>query len=197
VKTPRPAFSSSAESSLFGASQCGEACIKFAAQHPDRTTGLILFGAVAKGSWTPDHPFALRANQFDTWRERLIAGWGGPIGIETFGPSLSSDPQARAWWAGLLRSASSPGALKAVLSAVRDVDVRPLSCRRFRCPRWCCTAVLTGQCAWRQAATWRTIYTVPGLSRSRAETIGFRWHAGASNRSDQTLRRRSKARPWV
>ena len=49
----------------------------------------------------------------------------GPIGIETFGPSLSSDPQAKAWWAGLLRSASSPGALKAVLDALRDVDVRP------------------------------------------------------------------------
>jgi DNA-binding SARP family transcriptional activator/pimeloyl-ACP methyl ester carboxylesterase len=111
---------------LFGASQSGGACIKFAARHPDRVAGLILFGVLAKGCWTPDHPFALRAGQFDIWRQRLIAGWGGPIGIETFAPSLSGDPQARAWWAGLLRSASSPGALKAVLDAVRDVDVRPL-----------------------------------------------------------------------
>ena len=111
---------------LFGASQSGGACIKFAAQHPGRVAGLILFGALAKGCWTLDHPFALRGDQFDSWRERLIAGWGGPIGIETFGPSLSSDPQAKAWWAGLLRSASSPGALKAVLDAMRDVDVRPL-----------------------------------------------------------------------
>ena len=110
---------------LFGASQCFGACIKFSAQHPGRVAGLILFGALAKGSWTPDHPFALRADQFDTWRDRLIAGWGGPIGIKTFGPSLSSDPQAKAWWAGVLRSASSPGALKAVLDAMRDMDVRP------------------------------------------------------------------------
>jgi DNA-binding SARP family transcriptional activator/pimeloyl-ACP methyl ester carboxylesterase len=111
---------------LFGASQCGGACIKFAAQYPERVAGLILFGVLAKGCWAPDHPFALRAAQFDAWRERLIAGWGGPIGIETFGPSLSGDAQSRAWWAGLLRSASSPGALKAVLDGVRDVDVRPL-----------------------------------------------------------------------
>jgi DNA-binding SARP family transcriptional activator len=111
---------------LFGASQSGGACIKFAAQHPERVAGLILFGASAKGCWAADHPFGLRPSQFDTWRERLIAGWGGPIGIETFGPSLAGDPQARAWWAGLLRSASSPGALKAVLDALRDVDVRPL-----------------------------------------------------------------------
>jgi DNA-binding SARP family transcriptional activator/pimeloyl-ACP methyl ester carboxylesterase len=111
---------------LFGASQCGGACIKFAAHHRGRVAALILFGALAKGSWAADHPFALRAGQFDTWRERLIAGWGGPVGIETFGPSLSNNSQARAWWAGLLRSASSPGTLKAVLDAVRDVDVRSL-----------------------------------------------------------------------
>src|SRR5579883_2042868 len=111
---------------LFGASQCGGACIKFAAQHPGRIAGLILFGVLAKGCWTPDHPFALRADQFDAWRERLIAGWGSAIGIETFGPSLSGNPLARAWWAGLLRSATSPGALKAVLDALRDSDVRPL-----------------------------------------------------------------------
>ncbi|BCG03149.1 hypothetical protein PPGU19_077170 (plasmid) [Paraburkholderia sp. PGU19] len=50
-------------------------------------------------------------------------------GIETFAPSLSGDPQARAWWAGLLRAASSPGAIKGVLEALRDMDVRHLLCR--------------------------------------------------------------------
>jgi pimeloyl-ACP methyl ester carboxylesterase len=58
------------------------------------------------------------------WLQQLIAVWGGPAGIETFAPSLSGDPQARAWWAGLLRAASSPGALKGVLEALRDMDVR-------------------------------------------------------------------------
>ena len=111
---------------LFGASQCGAACIEFAARHPGRTAGLILVGALAKGCWAPDYPFALRASQFDRWCERLIAKWGGPVGIETFGPSLCGDLAARSWWAGLLRAASSPGALKAVLDAMRDVDVRPL-----------------------------------------------------------------------
>ena len=32
--------------------------------------------------------------------------------------------RSRAWWAGLLRAASSPGALKGVLEALRDADVR-------------------------------------------------------------------------
>jgi pimeloyl-ACP methyl ester carboxylesterase len=68
----------------------------------------------------------LQASQYDAWRQQLVAEWGGPAGIETFAPSLAHDPQARAWWAGLLRAASSPGGIWAVLKALRDTDVRQL-----------------------------------------------------------------------
>jgi pimeloyl-ACP methyl ester carboxylesterase len=111
---------------LFGASECGPACIRFAVDEPRLVAGLILFGSLAKGCWAPDYPYALRADQFDTWRQQLVAEWGGPAGIETFAPSLSRDPQAKAWWAGLLRAAASPGSLSAVLEAFRDTDVRDL-----------------------------------------------------------------------
>jgi DNA-binding SARP family transcriptional activator/pimeloyl-ACP methyl ester carboxylesterase len=111
---------------LFGASECGPACIKFAVDESRRVAGLILFGSMAKGCWAPDYPHALRASQYDAWRQQLVAEWGGPAGIETFAPSLSRDPQARAWWAGLLRAASSPGGISAVLEALRDTDVRHL-----------------------------------------------------------------------
>src|SRR4051812_40370116 len=96
---------------LFGASEGGPACIKFAVDDPRLVTGLILFGSLAKGCWAPDFPHALRASQYDAWRQQLVGEWGGPAGIETFGPSLSRDPQAKAWWAGLLRAASSPGSI--------------------------------------------------------------------------------------
>ncbi len=111
---------------LFGASECGPACIKFAVDQSRLVAGLILFGSLAKGCWAPDHPYALRASQYDAWRRQLVAEWGGPAGIDTFAPSLSRDPQARAWWAGLLRAASSPGSIGAVLTALRDTDVRHL-----------------------------------------------------------------------
>lgn len=111
---------------LFGASEGGPACIRFAVDHPDRVAGLILFGSLAKGTATHDYPHALLAAQYDEWLRQLIASWGGPAGIETFAPSLSGDPQARAWWAGMLRAASSPGAIKGVLEALRDMDVRHL-----------------------------------------------------------------------
>jgi DNA-binding SARP family transcriptional activator/pimeloyl-ACP methyl ester carboxylesterase len=111
---------------LFGASECGPACIKFAVDESRLVAGLILFGALARGCWAPDYPYALRESQYDAWRQQLVAEWGGAAGIETFAPSLANDPQARAWWAGLLRAASSPGGIWAVLEAFRDTDVRHL-----------------------------------------------------------------------
>ena len=118
---------------LFGASEGGPACIKFAADHPARVAGLILFDSLAKGSAAPDYPHALQAAQYDLWLQQLVTDWGGPAGIETFAPTMARDPQARAWWAGLLRAASSPGAIKGVLEALRDTDVRHLL-RRISAP---------------------------------------------------------------
>ena len=111
---------------LIGASEGGPGCIRFAVDHPDRLIGLVLWGSLAKGSRAPDYPFALTAAQYDLWKQRLIANWGGPAEIETFAPSLVGNRQAETWWAGLLRAASSPGAIAGVLEALRDTDVRHL-----------------------------------------------------------------------
>ncbi|MEO5756964.1 MAG: alpha/beta hydrolase, partial [Mesorhizobium sp.] len=89
-------------------------------------TGLILWGSLAKGSHAPDYPLALTGAQYDVWKQRLLAGWGGPAEIETFAPGIAGDRQAKAWWAGLLRAASSPGAVAGLLEALRDTDVRHL-----------------------------------------------------------------------
>jgi pimeloyl-ACP methyl ester carboxylesterase len=111
---------------LIGASEGGPGCIRFAASHPERLVGLVLFGSLAKGSSTPDYPFVLTHDQYDIWLRRLIKDWGGPAEIGTFAPSFVGDRQAETWWAGLLRAASSPGTIKAVLEALRDTDVRSL-----------------------------------------------------------------------
>ena len=100
---------------------------------------------------------------------RTIRSHCGPSNL-TPGGSASS-PDGAAWWAGLLRSASSPGALEGVLDDMRDVDVRPLL-PRVLVPRWC-IAVWTAQCASRLAGTWRATYTEPSSSNLRAPTIGF------------------------
>lgn len=108
---------------LIGSSEGGPGCVHFAATSPERVQGLVLCGCLAKGSQTSDYPHALTTAQFETWLRQLIGQWGGPAGLEVFAPSLVGNRLAESWWAGMLRSASSPGAVKGVLEAMRDMDV--------------------------------------------------------------------------
>ena len=109
---------------LFGSSEGGLGAMRLAVDRPDRVQGLCLFGSLARGSAAPDYPWALPASAYDVWLRRLIAGWGGPVGIETFAPSEQHDPALRAWWARLVRHAASPGGLEAILGGLRDADLR-------------------------------------------------------------------------
>jgi DNA-binding SARP family transcriptional activator len=109
---------------LFGSSEGGLAALRVATDHADRVNGLCLFGSLARGSAAPDYPWALPAAAYDVWLQRLVAGWGGPVGIETFAPSEAHDPAVRAWWARIVRHAASPGGLEAILRGLRDADLR-------------------------------------------------------------------------
>lgn len=109
---------------LFGSSEGGLGAMRLAIDQPHRVQGLCLFGALARGSMAPDYPWALPSAAYDVWLARLVEGWGGPAGIETFAPSEKDNPALRTWWARIVRHAASPGALQAILAGLRDADLR-------------------------------------------------------------------------
>lgn len=109
---------------LFGSSEGGLGAMRLAVDQPGRVQGLCLFGSLARGSAAPDYPWALPAQAYDVWLQRLVAGWGGSIGIDTFAPSAKDDPTLRAWWARIVRHAASPGGLQTILGGLRDADLR-------------------------------------------------------------------------
>lgn len=111
---------------LFGASEGGPIALTLAAEHRERVRGLLLFGAMAKGSACAAYPWALPDAAYDVWLERLVAQWGGPAGIDTFAPGSQHDLALRAWWARMLRHGTSPAGLRRVLGGLRDVDVRAI-----------------------------------------------------------------------
>jgi len=111
---------------LFGVSEGGAMALKFAHAVPERVRALVLFGTMARGMKGPDYPWALDRAGFDAWLDRMVATWGGPSGIRMFAPGMADDPALRDWWARTLRLGSSPGAMRAVLEALRDLDVRDL-----------------------------------------------------------------------
>jgi pimeloyl-ACP methyl ester carboxylesterase len=109
---------------LFGSSEGGLGAMRLAIDHPHRVQGLCLFGSLARGSSAPDYPWALPAAAYNVWLKRLVAGWGGPVDIETFAPSQKDDPALRAWWARIVRHGASPGAIETILNDLRDSDLR-------------------------------------------------------------------------
>src|ERR1700675_4677884 len=53
---------------LFGASECGPACVKFAVDEPRLVAGLILFGSFARGCWAPAFRNGLKQSQYNPGR---------------------------------------------------------------------------------------------------------------------------------
>jgi pimeloyl-ACP methyl ester carboxylesterase/DNA-binding CsgD family transcriptional regulator len=112
---------------VMGTSEGGAAAVLLAATYPERVLGLILYAAVPKVVRTDNEPaWAVPEDQFDRSLERLQKTWGSPWAVERFAPSRAHDTWFRDWWAKILRAASSPSSIQAVLSLVRAVDIRPL-----------------------------------------------------------------------
>jgi pimeloyl-ACP methyl ester carboxylesterase len=57
----------SERAAIIGFSEGGSMATLFAASHPERTTGLILYGALVAGTWSPETPWAWRREQWDVW----------------------------------------------------------------------------------------------------------------------------------
>ncbi|MCI0712168.1 MAG: alpha/beta fold hydrolase [Chloroflexi bacterium] len=111
---------------LFGVSEGGPASIVTLVTYPERVQGLILYGTGARFSRDSEYPWAPPDRLYRRWHELMLENWGTPVGIEIFTTSRANDPHMRDWWARLLRLGSSPGAIKAILDAMQQIDVRHL-----------------------------------------------------------------------
>ena len=109
---------------LFGNSMGGSIAIEYAATRPERVAGLMLYGVGARSAWAPDYPWALTQPQLAKWEQLLHERWGRDTSLEQFAPSLTGNPDARDWWARMLRQALSRNSLRSVLQAFAATDVR-------------------------------------------------------------------------
>lgn len=112
------------EAILMSVSEGGPVAIMFAATYPMRTSHLILYGTMPKWARSYDYPWALSRSQYDRWLALMVDNWGSPVSLRQFAPSRADDAAFQAWWGKLLRQAATPGSIKGVLEALRDIDVR-------------------------------------------------------------------------
>ena len=111
---------------LFGVSEGGPMCICFAATYPERTAGLLLYGAFARLLAAEDNPAGIPADRFKRFVARTEAEWGRGASLKALGPSLADDAHALADWARLERLSVSPAGIRTLLEGAADIDVRPL-----------------------------------------------------------------------
>jgi pimeloyl-ACP methyl ester carboxylesterase len=110
---------------LFGVSEGAPASILFAATHPERTAALVLYGAMARSTYSADHPWLRTADDFnESGAELLLPTWGQGGTVDISSPSRADDPDVVAWYARLERSGISPGMLASVAAMFYDTDVR-------------------------------------------------------------------------
>lgn len=111
---------------LFGYSEGGPASLMFCATYPERVSGLILYGTMAKSTRTPDYPWALPENGWNKWMNWFLQFYGKSVPHAYFAPSYVNDKELWDWFARIMRLGSSPGEIKGVFEVVRDIDVRKL-----------------------------------------------------------------------
>jgi class 3 adenylate cyclase/esterase/lipase len=115
----------SERAALFGMSEGATMCMLFAATYPERTSALVLWGAMARSTAAPDYPWASPREAVVEAQQELIAPlWGSGATIEIFSPSLAGDERAREMQARFERQAASPRRVAQLVEMFLETDVR-------------------------------------------------------------------------
>lgn len=115
----------SERAALLGMSEGATMCMLFAATYPQRTTALVLWGAMARSTVADDYPWAPPKEALLEANEELVSPlWGQGATIEIFSPSLAEDPRAREFQARFERQAASPMRVQQLFEMFLDTDVR-------------------------------------------------------------------------
>lgn len=114
----------SRKAALVGYSEGGPMCVLFAATYPERTHSVVMIGSYARRRSCADYPFGESEETTKRLFELLQTEWGGPLDIDERAPTLASDLRFSRWWARFLRSGASPTAVRALMQANSEIDIR-------------------------------------------------------------------------
>jgi class 3 adenylate cyclase len=114
----------SERASVFGVSEGGNLSAFFAATYPERTKALVLFGTFAKRIWSPDYPWAPKAEDREREYETIEREWGELMDVGHYVPSKAGDEAFARRLATYFRRSASPGAAVALLRMNTQLDIR-------------------------------------------------------------------------
>ena len=119
---------------LFGVCGGGALCAQLAADHPERTAGLILHNSMARMLLAEDYPWGWTPEMY----ERLLGGFeqawlGNGDGLVRRNPGLAGNPRYRDWFARYVRLGASPWMARRLTEMNAGLDVRAVL-ERIRAP---------------------------------------------------------------
>ena len=155
---------------LLGVSEGGPLCSLFAATYPNRTEALVMIGSYARRTRTPDYPWAPTDADREEFCREILAGWGGPVGIDARAPTMARDPAFRDWWASYLRMGASPAAAVALTRMNARIDIRHVL-PTIRVPTLVITAPAIDVSGSKRAAPSRAAFPERGSSSCPATII--------------------------
>src|SRR5579863_298012 len=113
----------SERATIYGWSEGGQLSITFAARHPERTEGLVLYGTYAS---MRSGPSAVSPEQFESFISAIARHWGEGILAKVNAPSRRKDEAFLQSFGRLERAIASPGAIVALFRANYQLDASEL-----------------------------------------------------------------------
>ncbi len=114
------------KATIFAASESCAIAVIFAATHPDRTAGLILWGGIARYLPAPDYPWSISDELYAGVVELAASQWGTGVMSPFLLASRAGEPAIQDWFGRYERASASPGALATHLLNNTALDVRAL-----------------------------------------------------------------------
>src|SRR5215475_4960048 len=108
----------SERATVYGWSEGGQLSLMLAATHPERVSGLVLYGTYA----SIDVP----REDYERFLARLETQWGEGVLVGVNAPSRRNDEAFVQWFGRLERAVASPGAILALMRANYEIAVRQL-----------------------------------------------------------------------
>jgi pimeloyl-ACP methyl ester carboxylesterase len=106
------------EAALLGISEGGPLTALFAATHPERCRGLVLYGSFARfASWLPTEEALAQFLGY------IDQAWGTGGSLPLFAPTRGNDPAFQRWWGRFERLGASPAAAIALMRMNSQIDI--------------------------------------------------------------------------
>jgi pimeloyl-ACP methyl ester carboxylesterase len=114
----------SRQAALLGISEGGAVATVFAAQYPERTRALLLYGAAPRLMAGPEYPWGLDEATFRHLFDHFAELWGEGTALPRLAPSRVDDARFADWWAALERMGASPGRARRTFEMFTHIDIR-------------------------------------------------------------------------